>query len=80
MKHIIVLALVLLPILLTGITRYVSLDGTQQYSSIQTAINESVSGDIVLVYPGRYIENFVWQRLASQQQYLREEPTFFSIS
>ncbi len=57
MKHIIVLALVLLPILLTGITRYVSLDGTQQYSSIQTAINESVSGDIVLVYPGRYIEN-----------------------
>ncbi|HOV17230.1 MAG TPA: FlgD immunoglobulin-like domain containing protein [Candidatus Cloacimonadota bacterium] len=57
MKHIIVLALVLLPIILTGITRYVSLDGTQQYSSIQTAINESVSGDIVLVYPGRYIEN-----------------------
>ncbi|MFB3845484.1 MAG: hypothetical protein ACE14O_07040, partial [Candidatus Cloacimonadaceae bacterium] len=57
MKHIIVLALVLLPILLTGITRYVSLDGTHQYSSIQTAINESVSGDTVLVYPGRYIEN-----------------------
>jgi hypothetical protein len=43
-------------------------------------------GDLVIVKkfgeePGySEIENFVWQRLASQQQYLREEPTFFSFA
>jgi len=57
MKHIIVLALMLLPILLTGITRHVSLDGTQQYTVIQNAINDAVNGDVVLVHPGRYYEN-----------------------
>jgi len=35
----------------------VSLDGTQQYMSIQSAVNASVNGDVVLVYPGRYVEN-----------------------
>jgi len=33
------------------------LDGTQQYVSIQAAVNDSRHGDVVLVYPGRYVEN-----------------------
>ncbi|MDP3114150.1 MAG: hypothetical protein Q8M98_05160, partial [Candidatus Cloacimonadaceae bacterium] len=33
------------------------MDGSQQYTSIQTAIDASTHGDIVLVYPGRYHEN-----------------------
>ncbi|PKN77809.1 MAG: hypothetical protein CVU48_10340 [Candidatus Cloacimonetes bacterium HGW-Cloacimonetes-1] len=40
-----------------ALTRTVNLDGTGQYTSIQTAINASASGDTVLVYPGRYLEN-----------------------
>jgi hypothetical protein len=44
-------------LLCSGVTRTVSLDGTQQYTSIQTAINACNNGDSVLVYPGRYIEN-----------------------
>ena len=35
------------------------IDGTGQYITIQSALNASVTGDIVLVYPGRYIENVV---------------------
>ena len=35
----------------------VALDGSQPYSSIQTAINASAHTDTVLVYPGRYYEN-----------------------
>jgi len=35
----------------------VSLDGTQAYTSIQTAINDAQSGDLILVHPGRYVEN-----------------------
>lgn len=38
-------------------TRTVSLDGTQQYTSIQAAVNDSRHGDVVQVYPGRYEEN-----------------------
>lgn len=49
--------LLLLPSLLLCITRTVSLDGTQQYVSIQAAVNDSRHGDVVLVYPGRYEEN-----------------------
>jgi hypothetical protein len=48
---------VLLPYLLFGTTRTVALDGTQQYTSIQSAVNDSRHGDVVQVYPGRYEEN-----------------------
>jgi len=36
---------------------HVSLDGSQAYTTIQTAIDDAQSGDVVLVHPGRYIEN-----------------------
>lgn len=35
----------------------VALDGSQDYTLIQTAITQSCDGDTVLVYPGRYYEN-----------------------
>jgi len=57
MKKYLLLTLVLLPLAVFGVTRHVSLDGTQAYSSIQVAINDAMSGDTVLVHPGRYMEN-----------------------
>jgi len=57
MKKYLLLSLLLIPILVYGITRHVSLDGTQAYTSIQVAINDAQSGDVILVHPGRYIEN-----------------------
>lgn len=38
-------------------TLEVALDGSQAYTTIQSAINASAHGDVVLVYPGRYFEN-----------------------
>lgn len=51
------LIIIIFPSLLFCATRTVSLDGTQQYTSIQSAVNASVHGDVVQVYPGRYEEN-----------------------
>lgn len=57
MKRYLTLLMILLPLICYGITRQVALDGSQAYTSIQTAINDAVSWDVVLVHPGRYIEN-----------------------
>jgi len=57
MKLITIILLVCSPIVLIGATRTVSLDGTQQYTSIQTAIDACSNGDIVEVYPGEYFEH-----------------------
>ena len=57
MKKYLLISLLLLPLAAFGVTRQVSLDGTQAYSSIQAAINDAHSGDVVLVHPGRYLEN-----------------------
>ena len=38
-------------------TIIVDIDGTGDYITIQEGIDNSQDGDIVLVYPGRYIEN-----------------------
>lgn len=57
MKKYVLISMLLIPLLMFGMTRHVSLDGTQAYTSIQAAINDAQSGDVVLVHPGRYIEN-----------------------
>jgi hypothetical protein len=59
MKAYIVLVLLILGGCLYSTTRTVALDGSQQYTSIQAAVNASGHGDTVLVYPGRYIENVI---------------------
>lgn len=57
MKKYLLITILLLPLAVFAITRYVSLDDTQAYSSIQVAIDDAQSGDLVLVHPGRYLEN-----------------------
>jgi len=57
LNKLLVMLLCVLPFLILGTTRTVSLDGTQQYTSIQAAVNDSRHGDVVQVYPGRYEEN-----------------------
>lgn len=59
MKAYIVLVLLILGGCLYSTTRTVALDGSQQYTTIQAAVNASVHGDTVLVYPGRFIENVI---------------------
>ncbi len=43
--------------ILCALTHTVNLDGSAQFTAIQSAINASATGDTVLVYPGRYFEN-----------------------
>lgn len=57
MKIHFLLLILMLPTIALCTTRTVSLDGSQQYTSIQSAVNASVHGDVVQVYPGRYEEN-----------------------
>lgn len=57
MKIHFLLLILMLPCLILSTTRTVSLDGTQEYTSIQAAVDASANGDVVLVYPGRYVEN-----------------------
>ncbi len=45
---------------LSALTRSVAQDGSQDYTSIQSAINDCNNGDTVMVYPGRYYENVVF--------------------
>ncbi len=60
MKKIILLQILLIILILSDIysdTITVDIDGTGDYLTIQDGIDNSVDGDVVLVYPGRYIEN-----------------------
>lgn len=57
LKKRLILLLSMLPALVMCTTRTVSLDGTQQYTTIQSAVDVSIHGDSILVYPGRYVEN-----------------------
>lgn len=62
-----------------ALTRTVNLDGTGQYTSIQSAINSSSPGDTVLVYPGRYLENIVIQTnnlTMISQEYFTNNPVY----
>ena len=57
MKHLVTMGLILLPLIAFGITRNVATDGSQPYTTIQAAVSDAISGDVVLVHPGRYLEN-----------------------
>jgi len=57
MNKLLVLITCILPCILFSVTRTVALDGSQQYTSIQVAVNDSRNGDVVQVFPGRYEEN-----------------------
>jgi len=52
-----ILFVMLLHFFILADTIIVDIDGSGQYTSIQEGINNSTDGDVVLVYPGRYIEN-----------------------
>jgi len=54
---IIIIMLLFVPLCIQAAILNVALDGTQPYTSIQTAINASIDQDTILVYPGRYYEN-----------------------
>jgi len=54
------LVLIIFVIMTSGIfatERTVKLDGSGDFSSIQSAVNASQNGDIITVYPGDYREN-----------------------
>lgn len=84
MKQYNIMAFLLMPLVLISITRQVSLDGAQQYSSIQPAINESVSGDVILVHPGRYYENLNMSNkdgiILASLEYTTSDTTFISTT
>ena len=54
---IIIIILLFVPLCIQAAILNVALDGTQPYTSIQTAINASIDQDTILVHPGRYYEN-----------------------
>ncbi|MDP3114827.1 MAG: hypothetical protein Q8M98_08625 [Candidatus Cloacimonadaceae bacterium] len=55
--RIVIIAVLLLCSHLSAATLTVALDGSGQFTSIQTAIETANHGDMVLVHPGRYYEN-----------------------
>ena len=57
MKMIWLIIILVIPCLIFGAMLRVSLDGSQQYTHIQDAINAATWTDSILVYPGRYVEN-----------------------
>lgn len=56
-KKVILILTIIICSNLTALIIDVNIDGTSEYSSIQEAINVSVTGDTLRVYPGHYIEN-----------------------
>ena len=57
MKSIFIIIIMILSIFLYSNTLTVKQDGTGDYSIIQMAVENSVTGDTILVYPGTYYEN-----------------------
>jgi len=49
--------LLLMPFAFSAAILHVSLDGTQDYENIQSAINASADQDTILIHPGTYYEN-----------------------
>ncbi len=71
-KILLVLLFIMLVLYINATTLEVSLDGTHQYTSIQSAINASNNGDMVLVHPGRYFENidFIGKSITVCSEYI----------
>jgi hypothetical protein len=57
MKTIITILVLLISVTIYAEILEVSLDGTKPYTSIQSAVDVAVNGDIVQVYPGTYRES-----------------------
>jgi len=57
MKRYILITLLFTALTLHTTTYTVSLDGTADFTSIQSAINFSTNGDVIKVFPARYYEN-----------------------
>jgi len=49
--------LLLMPFALGAAILHVSLDGSQAYSSVQSAVNAAADQDTILIHPGTYYEN-----------------------
>jgi pectin methylesterase-like acyl-CoA thioesterase len=49
--------LLLLPLTLSAAILHVSLDGSQAFSSVQSAVNAAAEMDTILIHPGTYYEN-----------------------
>ncbi|HPF08807.1 MAG TPA: hypothetical protein PL020_03610, partial [Candidatus Cloacimonadota bacterium] len=49
--------LLLLPLTLGAAILHVALDGSQAYSSVQSAVNAAAEQDTILIHPGTYYEN-----------------------
>ncbi len=78
MKQITIFSLLMFTInLLMSATLEVAIDGTKPYTIIQSAIDASVNGDIIQVYPGTYRENinFNEKSLTLQSLYAVEADT-----
>ncbi|MCD4828212.1 MAG: DUF1565 domain-containing protein [Candidatus Cloacimonetes bacterium] len=57
MRETALLVVLMLTVGLCSDTLTVSWDGTQDYLTVQSAVNAAQNGDIVLVHPGHYFEN-----------------------
>ena len=57
MKSILLVLLILTPLMVYASIIQVSLDGTQDFTSIQIAIHATADGDTILIHPGTYYEN-----------------------
>lgn len=49
--------LLLIPLALSAAILQVSLDGTQAYDNIQSAVHAAADTDTILIHPGTYYEN-----------------------
>ncbi len=78
MKMIWLILLLALPSLIFGTMFRVALDGSQQYTHIQDAINAATWTDSILVYPGRYYENLTCNsRVIINSNYILAADTSF---
>ncbi|MFO8145116.1 MAG: hypothetical protein R6T89_05255 [Candidatus Syntrophosphaera sp.] len=49
--------LLLIPLAVNAAILHVSLDGSQAYNNVQSAVNAAADQDTILIHPGTYFEN-----------------------